>query len=206
MDRQRNIYKDISRYFLNSKNKKLIKNKENPYYISLLQNKKEILETLQEKDINDIEVKISEWEANLHSIKWDEKEVAETIWYTDEKKIPLKNTILEIIEKEGSNELASRIKKYIESASKTTLKKVAEKVRAQIYINTNEINNGIDIISYQKNYIHWDYQKIIKSPESFFEYIEKKYSIYNTISKRLNEKTNNITLKEKIILTIYEDI
>jgi hypothetical protein len=29
-----------------------------------------------------------------------------------------------------------------------------DKIRAQVYENTDEINDGIDIISYQKNYIY----------------------------------------------------
>jgi hypothetical protein len=69
MDKKGDIYKNIGIYFLDPKNNNTIKNKKNPYYISLLQNKKEILNTLQEKDINDIEVTIPDGEITLYSIE-----------------------------------------------------------------------------------------------------------------------------------------
>lgn len=196
----------MSRYFLNSKHNNLIKNKENPYFLLLLENKKEILNTLREKDINDIEVKFTEGESYiLYEIEWDTRKVKGVLSDT-EKQIPLKEIILEIITKEWSNELESCIKNHIKNTSKIVIKEIAEEIRTQIYINTDEIYTGIDIISYQKNYIHWDYQKIIQSSESFFEYIEKKYNVYYTINQRLNEETNHNILKEKITSIIYEDM
>lgn len=205
MNRKRDIYKNISIYFLDPKNNNTIKNKKNPYYISLVQNKKEILNILQDKEINDIEVTIPEWEIVVYSIEWNEKKIENSIQY-DEEKIPLKKIVLEILKKERSSKLEWIISHYVHIRSKSTIKEMSKEIRDNIYDNTEEIYDWIKIISYKNKYIDWDYKTIIESSDNFLEYITYKYEIYNILDKRLNEEKEKENLWNIIRNYIYEDI